>query len=55
MLGVSCVAMIGTPFNLFDELNGCDGVFAESSACPFKGGCSVYFRNNLSPCLHSLY
>ncbi len=45
--------IIGTPFNLLDELNDCDGLVAASGECPFTGGCSEYFRNNLSPCLRS--
>lgn len=55
MLGGSWLDKMGMPFSLLDELNGCNDVVAESDACPFKGGCSVYFRNSLSPCLHSLY
>lgn len=54
-MGSSCVNKIGTPFNLLDELNDCGFDFDDSGVCPFMGDFSVYFRNNLSPCLWSSF
>ena len=50
-MGISSVGRMGKPFKRFDELCGCDGVVSEIVECPFIGGCSLYFKKSLSPCL----
>lgn len=45
--GRSTAETTGCPFNLFDELCGCEEV-VES---PLTGGWSWYLRYSLSPCL----
>ena len=42
---------MGMPFKRFDELCGCEGIVTETVECPFMGGCSLYFKKSLSPCL----
>lgn len=46
----SSVGRMGIPFKRFDELCGCEGVTG-AVECPFMGGCSLYFKKSLSPCL----
>lgn len=50
-MGKSSVDRMGIPFKRFDELCGCEGVVTEAVECPFIGGCSLYFKKSLSPCL----
>ena len=50
-MGKSSVGRIGIPFKRFDELCGCEGTVTETVECPFMGGCSLYFKKSLSPCL----
>lgn len=50
-MGKSSVGKIGIPFRRFDELCGCKGVVIGAVECPFIGGCSLYFKKSLSPCL----
>lgn len=51
-MGKSSVGRIGTPFKRFDELCGCEGIISGAVECPFIGGCSLYFKKSLSPCLY---
>ena len=51
-MGRSSVGRMGIPFKRFDDLCGCDGVVSETVECPFIGGCSLYFKKSLSPCLN---
>lgn len=51
-MGKSSIGWMGIPFNRFDELCGCEGIVTETVVCPFIGGCSLYFKNSLSPCLN---
>ena len=50
-IGRSSVGRMGIPFKRLDELCGCEGVVVETVECPFMGGCSLYFKKSLSPCL----
>ena len=50
-MGKSSVGCMGIPFRRFDELCGCEGIVTETVECPFMGGCSLYFKKSLSPCL----
>lgn len=50
-MGKSSVGKMGIPFKRFDELCGCEGVVTGAVECPFMGGCSLYFKKSLSPCL----
>ena len=51
-MGKFTVGEMDAPFKRFDELCGCEGIVTETVECPFMGGCSLYFRKSLSPCLH---
>ncbi len=51
-MGKLSVGAMGTPFRRFDELCGCEGVVCDTVECPFMGGCSLYFKKSLSPCLY---
>lgn len=50
-MGKSSVGRMGIPFKRFDELCGCEGLVTGAVECPFIGGCSLYFKKSLSPCL----
>ena len=50
-MGKSSVGRMGMPFKRFDELWGCEGMATGAVECPFIGGCSLYFKKSLSPCL----
>ena len=51
MMGKSSVGRMGIPFKRFEELCGCEGLAMGAVECPFIGGCWLYFKKSLSPCL----
>ena len=53
-MGRSSVGRISIPFRRFEELCGCEGVVTGAVECPFMGGCSLYFKKSLSPCLEKV-